>query len=229
MAAPESADSPLLAAGGRLRIVPLLHGRLEFAVEVRRAFGEHRPTHVAVELPAGLEGPMREAVRRLPQLSVLLIETAGADEATGAPLYALVEPTDGIVEALRLADAHDLPAVFVDRSAARVEPVRQAFPDPHAIESIGLEAYAGPCLAAAAASSTADAAADADDTDLRERTMAFHLSEILADESARVLFVCGLSHAPGVVGVRDPRILLDDREDLPVEMVEVGGAHDSCP
>ena len=29
--------------------------------------------------------------------------------------------------------------------------------------------------------------------------MAYHLSEILADESARVLFVCGLSHAPGVV------------------------------
>ncbi|MFQ5718985.1 MAG: hypothetical protein ACE5IK_05510 [Acidobacteriota bacterium] len=191
-------DDPLRAAGGRLRVVPLLHGRFEFAVEVRRVFAEHRPTHVAVELPGGLSAAYQEAVSRLPLLSVLRIEmerpAAGSDAETG-PLYALIEPTDGIVEAVRLAIDHDLPVSCVDRNAARVTPVRRSFPDPHAIESIGLAAYAGPCLTTVPVHSSHAA----DDTTLRERTMAHHLSRLLAVPRARVLFVCGLSHVRGVL------------------------------
>lgn len=197
--APANAESTLYAAGGRLRIVPILHGRYEFAVEVRRAFAEHRPTHIAVELPPGLRRPFQEAVRRLPLLSVLQIEvdTTAREQATGGhkdgPLYALVEPTDGLVEAVRLADEHALPVVFADCNSAEVMAIRQAFPDPHAIESVGLPAYSGPCMAAF---TTPDLP---DDTRLRERTMAHRLRELLADDEARILFVCGLVHAPGVV------------------------------
>ena len=221
--APETAETPLVAACGRLRLVPILHGRFEFAIEVRRAFAEHNPTHVAVELPRGLAGPFREAVRRLPLLSVLRIETEGppgsrpaATNAGGGgnedgPLYALVEPTDGIVEAVRLAEEQGLPVVCADRNAARVAPVREAFPDPHAIESVGFAAYAGPCLAAPPPEATPP-----DDTELRERTMAHHLSRLLARKEARVLFVCGLSHARGVLARlgREPAVPFGPRPRL---------------
>ena len=172
----------------RLRVVPILHGRFEFAVEVRRAFAEHAPTDVVVELPAALSRSVKEAVHRLPQLSV--IRVVHPEETS--PLYLLIEPTDGLVEAVRLALENDVQLLFADRDSAGVVAVRQAFPDPHAIETLGLEGYAGPCMQHSAM------AEDAEDMQ-RERTMAYHLTTLLARPERRVLFVCGLSHARPVM------------------------------
>jgi hypothetical protein len=196
----------LTAAGGRLRAVPILHGRFEFAVEVRRAFAAHRPTQIAVELPGGLARPFREAVRRLPLLSVLEVEEAvggavppdgttpsGARERPGsrAPIHLLVEPTDGLTEAVRLGLEHDVEVIFADRDASRVTPVRQPLPDPHALETLGLETYAG--------LSTAVMPAFSGEETHRHRTMAHHLTGLLADESSRVLFVGALPTARPVL------------------------------
>src|SRR5688500_11809215 len=60
-----------------IRIVPALHGRVEFACEVRRQFFEFAPTAVAVELPETLHEPVLRAVRRLPFVSVVHYDTPG--------------------------------------------------------------------------------------------------------------------------------------------------------
>lgn len=182
----------LLGADDRLRVVPILHGRFEFALEVRRAFAEHQPTHVALELPAATGPSVLDAVRRLPHLSVLRTTSKSNDGA--APLFFLVEPVDALVEAARLGMEHHLPVHFTDRDSSRVAAVRQAFPDPHAIETLGLEKYAQLCLDAGGQPSH-----DPED-EQRERTMAHRLTVLLEDPQARVLFVCGLSHARGVLG-----------------------------
>jgi len=39
-----------------IRILPILHNRMEFALEVRRQFEEFKPDCVAVEYPATLGG-----------------------------------------------------------------------------------------------------------------------------------------------------------------------------
>ncbi len=183
-------DDSLTASSGRLRAVPLLHGRFEFAVEVRRAFAAHQPTDVVVELPGALADAVTTAVRRLPLLSLVQVRPAPAGRRTAdrEPLYLLVEPTDGIVEAVRLALEHSLPVTFADRDGVSVTPVREAFPDPSAVESIGLEAYARLCMEATEEGFTAP------EDRHRERLMAWHLTRILADPGRRVLFVCGLSH-----------------------------------
>src|SRR5579862_6557036 len=56
---------------GCFSYLPVVPGRLEFAVEVRRRILAERPDVVAVELPATLEDVYLKAVGRLPQISVI--------------------------------------------------------------------------------------------------------------------------------------------------------------
>ena len=81
-----------------IRIVPILHNLAEFAVEVRRQFKEFQPDRVAVEYPDTLAEKIIKGVKRLPLLSVVYYE-----ENDGSLTYLLLEPTDGQVEAIRLA------------------------------------------------------------------------------------------------------------------------------
>jgi len=179
----------LVTAGGRLRAVPVLSGRFEFAMEVRRAFAEHEPTHVVVDLPPAMAGAMTTAVARLPCLSVIRLE----EEGSGQRSFFLVEPTDGLTEAVRLAREHDLPILCADRDAAHVHMATGSVPDPHAMETIGFAAWAAPCVA-----SWVKAAAD-DGLTEHLRPMAHTLTTLLADRSTRVLFVCSLPRLAGVL------------------------------
>ena len=80
-----------------IRLVPILHNRMEFALEVKRQFDEFRPDLIAVEFPDTLESSILQGVKRLPLLSVVHYQ-----ETDGAFTYLLLEPTDGQVEAIRL-------------------------------------------------------------------------------------------------------------------------------
>ncbi|OQX63040.1 MAG: hypothetical protein B5M55_07500, partial [Desulfococcus sp. 4484_242] len=57
-----------------IRIVPVIHNRMEFAIEVRRQFDEFKPDIVAVEYPDTLKSRVLQGVRRLPYLSVVFYE-----------------------------------------------------------------------------------------------------------------------------------------------------------
>src|SRR3954447_5829653 len=86
---------------GRFSWVPVVPGKLEFAVEVRRRILAERPEVVAVELPATLEDVYLEAVRRLPQISVIFYnDTAYRREAEAQQaVYVPVKPADPFVKA----------------------------------------------------------------------------------------------------------------------------------
>src|SRR5208283_227875 len=90
---------------GRLTYFPVVPGRLEFAIRVRRYILDHRPNLVAVELPTSLEDLYRKALDRLPQMSVIVIPDAAiggsaynSDDEQQAS-YIPVEPCDPFVEA----------------------------------------------------------------------------------------------------------------------------------
>ena len=93
-----------------VRLVPILHGRIEFALEVRRHFETFCPDCVAVEYPNTLMAPILRGIRRLPLLSTVYYR-----EKDGTLIYLLIEPTDAQVEAVRLALENDLPVHFIDR------------------------------------------------------------------------------------------------------------------
>jgi hypothetical protein len=124
---------------GRFTYFPVAPGRMEFAIEVRRAILRERPQVVAVELPATLEEAWLRAVRRLPEMSLLFYpdESAGEDQA----IYVPVEPGDPFTEAVRTGLEIGAEIVFADPDTGDRPHLKDAYPDPYAIRYIGLERY----------------------------------------------------------------------------------------
>jgi len=174
-----------------VRLVPVLHNRVEFAVEVRRQFERFRPDVVAVEFPATLEKRIIQGVERLPLLSVVYYE-----EQDGMFTYLLLEPTDGQVEAIRLARKEGIPVRFTDRDTEGYPMDFSPMPDPYAAAKIGHFLYAQAYLHVHQQDERSP------DDLLREKTMAYHLQH-LSQEAERVLFVGGLFHLPGILQTLD--------------------------
>jgi hypothetical protein len=170
-----------------VRFLPILHNRLEFALEVRRCFLEFQPQAVAVELPPTLKEAVLKAVQRLPFLSVVLYQ-----EKSDRHVYLLIEPVDGIIEALRLARENNRPFFFIDRDTEGYPQQTDPMPDPYAVTRIGYQAY---CRAFLEERGREKASPD---DELRERTMACRALE-LNQTYSRVLVVCGLAHWAGIL------------------------------
>jgi len=170
-----------------IRFLPILHNRLEFALEVHRQWIEFQPQALAVELPPTLRDPVMTAVKRLPNLSVILYQ-----EKSGRHVYLPTEPVDGIIEAVRLGLGKNLEVFFVDRDTEGYPQRMDPMPDPYAVTRIGYQPY---CLTYL--KERGQEAPSPDDA-LRERTMAFHALR-LNHQYQRVLLVCGLAHWPGIV------------------------------
>lgn len=120
---------------GRFRYLPVVPGRIEFAAEVRRRILAARPDVVAIELPATLEDVYLEAVRRLPQISVILYND-GEDT-----VYVPVEPADPFVEAIRTAQETGAQIVFADPDSTERPHISDTYPDTYALTTIPLEQY----------------------------------------------------------------------------------------
>jgi hypothetical protein len=117
-------------------LVPILHNRLEFTLEVRRAFERFLPDQVAVEFPNTLKNRILQGIKRLPLLSVVHYE-----EKDGAFLYLPLEPVDGQIEALRLSLSRNLPVHFIDRDTEGYPVYYDPVPDAYAITRIGYQAF----------------------------------------------------------------------------------------
>src|SRR5581483_10948579 len=85
---------------GHFTYFPVVPGRLEFSVELRRYLLEHRPPIVAVELPELLRTAYLRAIERLPEISVILHPDAEDEDHA---IYVPVEPADPFTEAIRTA------------------------------------------------------------------------------------------------------------------------------
>ncbi|MGO9230666.1 MAG: hypothetical protein ACLQKA_15860 [Bryobacteraceae bacterium] len=120
---------------GRFTYFPVAPGRLEFAVEVRRAILRDRPQVVALELPVSLQQDWVRAVERLPQMSLIFYPED--DEAT----YVLVEPADPFTEGIRTGLEIGAEIVFVDPEVGERPHLPDAYPDPYAIGAIGLDRF----------------------------------------------------------------------------------------
>lgn len=125
---------------GNITYLPVIAGRIEFALRVRRYLLEQRPRVVAVELPSSLEREYQAAIRRMPQMSVILIpDDSGEDEERAT--YTPVEPGDPFVEALRTAQEIGAEAVFLEPPTYEKPHVAANYPEPYSLEFIGMERY----------------------------------------------------------------------------------------
>lgn len=137
-----SATAPFLDFGDGLRVVPFVRGRLAYVQELRRAVQHARGASLAVELPRALEGPIRRTVQTLP--TVRLVAWRGRD---GKGLFVATDPADAAIEAVRLAMETAIPlALLDDLGGTTHDPAPAVLPDPEAIATLGLEAFAVPAL-----------------------------------------------------------------------------------
>jgi hypothetical protein len=179
-----------LAGSARIRILPVVHERIEIAAVVRAALDSHDPAAVAVELPTTLREAALAGVRRLPLVTLLV--TQEADEEA---LVWTIAPGDPFVEAMRWALERGRAVACIDPDLRYEGRHRDPVPDPHAVHEMGGAAYLALLR---------DAAPEASEEDeLRERGMAHHL-RVLAEEMAQeaaettrktVLAVVGAAHA----------------------------------
>ncbi len=123
---------------GRFTYFPVAPGRLEFSIELRRALLVARPRVVAVELPAALEPAYLRAVRRLPEISVLLYPDGQDDERA---VYVPVEPADPFTEAVRTGREIGAEVLFVEPDVSDRPHVAGSYPDSYALRRIGLSKY----------------------------------------------------------------------------------------
>ena len=183
----DSADSfaPEIVPG--LRLMPVVHERVDLATIVRSALSAVEPAAVAVELPTTLREVVLRAVARLPRISVVISEEEDDD-----PLVWVVAPGDPLVEALRWAVEHDLPVFLIDPDVRYREHHRDPLPDPHTMWSLGVSRYLATIRELAAQSSSSDT-----DT-LRERGMAFHARAAAEQVNGTTLCLVGAAHATAV-------------------------------
>ncbi len=123
---------------GRLRYFPVVPGRVEFAIALRRLLLESKPQIVAVELPGFLEKSYRRALARLPEMSVLLYTDEADDDRA---VYVPVEPADPFTEALRTAEEIGAEVLFLEPDAIERPHLPDTFPDTYSIRRIGMEKY----------------------------------------------------------------------------------------
>ena len=132
-----SEDSASLRRGN-YTYFPVIAGRLEFSIELRRAILRDRPRLVAVELPGSLEDSYLQALARMPEMSVILYPDP-QDEERG--VYVPVEPCDPFTEAVRSGLEVDAEVIFIEPDSGDRPHLPDVYPDPYSIRHIGLEKY----------------------------------------------------------------------------------------
>jgi hypothetical protein len=170
-----------------ITFIGVLHFRIEFAVLVNRYIRDEKPDCICVELPHALRNEISSALRQLPYHSVILYETAAKENSV-----LIIEGSDGIQEAARMALENDIPLRFLDPLPLRYPLFRDNLPDAYLIDSIGQKAFFD-LLAGTKRPLKTDA-----DNLKRETFMAAGLQEAARNHD-KVLFVGGLAHIPALV------------------------------
>jgi hypothetical protein len=123
---------------GTFTYFPVVPGKVEFAVALRRMLLASRPQVVAIELPGLFETSLRQALRRLPELSVLLCAPKNDEDNA---VYFPVEPADPFIEAARTALEIGASILFLEPDRLHRPHVSGSYPDTAAIPYIGLDTY----------------------------------------------------------------------------------------
>lgn len=188
-----SSSDPYFLQKGHLFAVPIIHYNMELAVQVKRVFNLIKPDCVAVELPETMQSKLLHAASRLPDISILL--TYNQDHT---PIYFMCEPCDAIFEGLRSATEHQVDAYCIDLDVNHYPDIHESFPDPYAIQRLGLKAYYEIYKQVKNKTSLACSRLDLE----RENYMARRLKELCLRYD-RVLFIGGMAHIASILNLID--------------------------
>jgi hypothetical protein len=91
-----------------------------------------------VELPSNIKSEIKEAVDRLPYLSLI----GYADSINPEKLnFVPIDPGDSIIEAIRIGKEQNVPVDFIDLSVKDYQPENMKLPDDYALNQIGIQTF----------------------------------------------------------------------------------------
>jgi hypothetical protein len=128
-------------ARGNITYFPVVPGRLEFAARLRAYILAKHPDVIALELPSSLEETYTAALERMPQMSVIVIPETDEGIEEGQATYIPIEPADAFVEGMRSAQETGAELLFLEPATHNRPHLAQSYPDPYALEKIGLSEY----------------------------------------------------------------------------------------
>ncbi|WP_297276506.1 conjugal transfer protein TraB [uncultured Brachyspira sp.] len=168
--------------------IPSIHSRVYFSMAVREAFDKFKPDIIAVEHPANFTDSLREAVSRLPIISLII------REINNEAVYIPIDPCDSIIEAVRLAIDEEIPFFPIDKDITSINSnSHYLMPDDYIMKNIGLEKFY------TEVKSKYIFHKDYTDEE-REIYMARNLHE-LSKKYNKILLVIGMSHWENMVSI----------------------------
>jgi hypothetical protein len=170
-----------------VRVMPVLHERVDLAPVVGQTLEILQPVAVAVELPTTLADAAAAAVARLPRVSVVISEEPGEDA-----LVWVVTPGDPLVEAMRWAAENDRTVLLVDPDIRYGHRRHDPLPDPHSLHEIGSDHYVELIRKLAGSMPF-----DERDT-RREQGIAHHVQQAAVRIEGNILCLVGAAHAERV-------------------------------
>jgi hypothetical protein len=120
-----------------IRVVPIVHGSLEYTVYLRRLILESPPKFLALELPENLSIPLEKC---LPYADSIPVISMTSKNLTGLELHLILEPLEPIVEAARSAHDFGIPIHCIDLyNEYFMAWVPDSFPDTYSLETLGVK------------------------------------------------------------------------------------------
>ena len=138
-------DNAVFCLSPRLHVVPIRHGSADVARAIRELWLEHRFDCVALPLPASVENPVEEGIRRLPVVSVVVMPEPDRDERPACS-YIPLDPCQPVISTIRTAMEEGIDRAYIDRDVTVYEPVEYPAPDPYALKSVSLASFCGAAL-----------------------------------------------------------------------------------
>ncbi|MHA1799564.1 MAG: hypothetical protein ACTSVY_14045 [Candidatus Helarchaeota archaeon] len=194
-----------------IHAIPSFHSRIQFAIEVRKAFFKIKPDLITVELPDALKDKVIEGIMRLPYISIIGYEELGHRKISYVP----IDPGDSIIEGIRLGIENNVPVKFIDLDVVRYR--QKAYDikwlNEYMIQKIGLEKYYS------ALSNFVKKSNPGTKDYNRERYMASRL-KVLMKKHEKILFILGMAHWKRIRGFLE-RNIKDVKQSVERENIEV--------
>ena len=203
----------LLEIGPHVTALPIVHGRGDFAWEVRRLMLKHDFDCLAVPIPPSFQAPVESAILNLPVPSVVFQRDAAdyssqwqpnenrpesSDDSNEQPdnerdlgaSFVPIDPCQGVIAALRVAMGDHIARRFIDVETGQYRPHARSLPDAYALKKLPIQRFAAAIVPHIQAPN---------DPQWRKRIdyMAWQLRELSIDFK-NILFVCSVLDWPWI-------------------------------
>jgi hypothetical protein len=137
-----------LTIGSRIRVMPVIHGSGDFAIQVREELLSRPYDCLAVPLPPSFQEDVEDAVERLPAISIVVQRDADTADSSHelSFSYVPIDPCQPVIAAVRTALGERIERRFIDLETPRFLALTGAFPDAYALKRVSAARFAAALL-----------------------------------------------------------------------------------